>query len=213
MPRVSPAHAAARRRQILDAAWACFARKGFHGTTMPEICREAGLSTGAVYSYFPSKEELIEEGARRALASSLDTLGELGPGAPAAEAVAELLVFFVLWLAEPARRRLVRSDVALWGEAATNRRLARVLGRSFRGLRSRLTTLVRRAQTEGAVPPGLEASAVARAVLALYLGIALQSVVDPGFEPRAYAAVMRALRFDGGAHRRPRPARSEPVEE
>jgi AcrR family transcriptional regulator len=204
MPRVSPAHAASRRRQILGAAWTCFARKGFHRTTMPEICREAGLSTGAVYSYFPGKEEIIEEGARRALASTLETLGAGAPGAPAAGALSELLVFFALWLAEPDRRHQVRSDVALWGEAATNRRIARVLGRSIRGLRSRLTGLVRRAQVEGSIPPGLEASAVARAVLSLYLGIALQSVVDPGFEPRAYAAVMRALRFDGAAPARPR---------
>ncbi len=38
----------------------CFAREGFHRTTMQDIFREADLSPGAVYSYFEGKDELIE---------------------------------------------------------------------------------------------------------------------------------------------------------
>jgi len=60
MPRVSQEHLDARRRQILDAATLCFARNGFHATTMPEIFAEAGLSAGAVYRYFPSKQAIFE---------------------------------------------------------------------------------------------------------------------------------------------------------
>jgi TetR/AcrR family transcriptional regulator, repressor for uid operon len=48
-----------RRQQILAAAKACFQRAGFHKTGMQAICAEAGLSAGAVYRYFGSKDELI----------------------------------------------------------------------------------------------------------------------------------------------------------
>ena len=48
MPKVSEEHLDARRRQIVDAAIVCFVRKGFHRATMQDICREAGLSAGAV---------------------------------------------------------------------------------------------------------------------------------------------------------------------
>jgi TetR/AcrR family transcriptional regulator, repressor for uid operon len=48
-----------RRRQIMDAALACFRRRGFHQTSMQEICAEAQLSAGAIYRYFPSKTEII----------------------------------------------------------------------------------------------------------------------------------------------------------
>lgn len=48
-----------RRRQILDAAIACFRRRGFHQATMQEICAEAGISAGALYRYFASKAEII----------------------------------------------------------------------------------------------------------------------------------------------------------
>ena len=56
---VSLEHEQMRRQQILDAALACFSRRGYHATSMEDIVRESGLSVGALYSYFPSKEELF----------------------------------------------------------------------------------------------------------------------------------------------------------
>jgi len=52
-------HRAEQRRRILHAATTCFSRDGFHGTSMQKICAEAGMSPGALYRYFPSKEALI----------------------------------------------------------------------------------------------------------------------------------------------------------
>src|SRR5919197_5412070 len=60
MPRVSEAHLERRRRQILDAARVCFIRKGFYETSMQDVFRESGLSAGAVYSYFKSKDDLVK---------------------------------------------------------------------------------------------------------------------------------------------------------
>jgi len=54
-----PALADRRRRQILDAAMACFRRRGFHQATMQEICAEAQISAGALYRYFGSKAQII----------------------------------------------------------------------------------------------------------------------------------------------------------
>jgi TetR/AcrR family transcriptional regulator, repressor for uid operon len=51
--------AEARQRQILEAAAACFGRRGFHQATMQDICAEAGLSPGSLYRYFRSKDALI----------------------------------------------------------------------------------------------------------------------------------------------------------
>jgi len=50
----------ARKREILEAASRCFVRHGFHQASMRQICKEAGLSAGAVYNYFPSKDAIIE---------------------------------------------------------------------------------------------------------------------------------------------------------
>lgn len=59
MSRVTQAHIDARTKEILDAASRMFARKGVEGTTMQEIAAEAGLSSGAIYRYFASKEQLL----------------------------------------------------------------------------------------------------------------------------------------------------------
>src|SRR5687768_10493304 len=60
MPKVTEAYTAARRQQIIDAAYRCFARKGFHQTTMRDIYQETKLSPGAVYHYFDSKDAIIQ---------------------------------------------------------------------------------------------------------------------------------------------------------
>jgi len=48
-----------RRQQIMQAAMSCFARKGYHKTTMDDIVAESGLSKGTLYWYFRSKDELF----------------------------------------------------------------------------------------------------------------------------------------------------------
>jgi AcrR family transcriptional regulator len=48
----------ARRQEILEAATRLFANKGYHGTSMSEIAKEAEFSTGSLYNFFRNKEEL-----------------------------------------------------------------------------------------------------------------------------------------------------------
>lgn len=113
-PKVSDAHKENRREQILEAAGRCFARKGYTETTMQEIFREAELSAGAVYNYFPSKLEIymalmehnLEVDLRRCRAvmaqaadawSKLRSLTELYMGDFASPEQAE---FFRLYLTE-----------------------------------------------------------------------------------------------------------------
>src|ERR1700761_8578795 len=59
MPKISQQARDARRDQILSAARRCFLRDGFHATSMQDLFAEAGMSSGAVYHYFPSKEAVI----------------------------------------------------------------------------------------------------------------------------------------------------------
>ena len=58
MPR-TPALFPEKRKAILDAAQKVFAEHGFHGATNRLIAREAGITAGTIYWYFPSKEELF----------------------------------------------------------------------------------------------------------------------------------------------------------
>src|SRR5437879_2940003 len=59
MPKLSTADRELRRSHIMRAALRCFARSGFYATTMDDIAAEAGVSKGAPYVYFASKEALF----------------------------------------------------------------------------------------------------------------------------------------------------------
>lgn len=61
MPKVSTEHKERRREQILEGARRCFGRHGYEGATVARLEAEIGLSRGAIFSYFPSKDALFIE--------------------------------------------------------------------------------------------------------------------------------------------------------
>ena len=90
MPKLKPATQRARREHILDAAAACFARAGFHRTTMQDICKEALISPGALYVYFASKEDLIAGIAESDRAEFAELFAEVSAARGEGHATAEL---------------------------------------------------------------------------------------------------------------------------
>jgi len=54
-----PERAQLRRNQVLEAAASCFRRSGFHGASMAEISKAAGMSAGHIYNYFDGKDAII----------------------------------------------------------------------------------------------------------------------------------------------------------
>ena len=65
MPKISDARRTERREQILEGARRCFAKHGYEGATVAKLEGEIGLSRGAIFNYFPSKEDLFLELAAR----------------------------------------------------------------------------------------------------------------------------------------------------
>ena len=59
MPRLTEATKAARRAQIIEAAVACFLEKGYTNTSMSDIIKASGLSSGSIYSHFSGKEDIL----------------------------------------------------------------------------------------------------------------------------------------------------------
>lgn len=203
MPRVTQDHLDARRRQILAAAHRCFARSGFHATTMQQIADEAGLSAGALYRYFEGKEAVIEglaaEGRDRkrgALEGLAAEEGDLG------SAVRSLLAA----LAEGGAWSAARLDVRLWGEALDAPPVRRALETALDSVRAPVEKHVRGRQAAGTMRRDVEAAAVARTFLSLLVGAELQKAFDPReLDVDAYAAAASAL-IDGLVRPLPRAA-------
>jgi AcrR family transcriptional regulator len=198
MPRVTDEHRLARREQILDAAVATFAAQGFQATGMAEVIAASGLSAGAVYRYFASKDQLIEAIVDRVLdeaAGRIERLfaeeAPLDPG----RAVG-LVVTAVASIADRGPVDVSRLAVQAWGEALRNPAVATVVGRAYRRLRAVFAAELRREMGEGRLPPTLDVPTASAALLSLVLGFVVQRLLLGDVDPRSYSAAVAGL-FEG----------------
>jgi len=65
VPKISEEAKAERIEQILAGARRCFARHGYEGATVVRLEKEIGLSRGAIFNWFPKKEDIFLELATR----------------------------------------------------------------------------------------------------------------------------------------------------
>jgi AcrR family transcriptional regulator len=192
MPRVSEAHLEARRRQIIEAAIECFSREGFHRATMQDIVREAGLSPGAIYRYFSSKEEIIEAIADERHARERARIAATRDEADIEQGLRELAYAFFGSLADPDERSRRRLGIQIWAEALRNPRMLRIVRRGVDEPRALVASVVREAQERGEFPRSLDPDGVARLVLSLFFGFVLQQAWDPRANLDAYLEVIEA---------------------
>src|ERR1043165_4877840 len=151
-----------RRFEILQAAQACFARSGFHQTSMQEICTEAGMSPGNLYRYFRSKEEIIAGIAERDRADAAEQFAAVGNGN------------FFDGLAALAQQHLVErsiEEVALcaeiMAESRRNPAVARIYQDMEADVRARFIALLRRAAERGEVRRDIDLDGVVTVLFAL----------------------------------------------
>ncbi len=157
MPKVTDEHRDRRRRQILDAAVACFDRRGLHATTTDEIVAEAGLSAGAIYRYFDSKDAIIEAVAAERHAHERSLLADALAGDDPRASLRSFLERYFVWLGDPDEQRRRRVNVYVWAEALHNPRLAGVVTSGLAPL-DQSVKAVRAAVRSGAFPQALTPS-------------------------------------------------------
>ena len=82
MPRLTEATKQARRRQIIDAAFTCFTAKGYTHTSMSDIIKESGLSSGSIYSHFSGKSDILRATVQQRIDMIAAAYGELKDPSP-----------------------------------------------------------------------------------------------------------------------------------
>ena len=122
MPKLKPETQALRRENILDAAEHCFARAGFHRTTMNDICKAAKVSPGALYVHFDSKEALIEGLCGRDRAEVQRRVAMLTEAPDVLTALRSIGTYY--FAEEPAHKRLFVAEMAV--ESTRNPRIAKI---------------------------------------------------------------------------------------
>jgi AcrR family transcriptional regulator len=193
VPRVSDAYLAARRQQILDAARTCFLRNGFHATSMQDVIREAGLSVGAVYRYFPSKNDLITALAQQVIdqvAGVFDAMAAEEP-APPLETSMFRAVDLVTEMSGPGGP--LRMALQVWSESQRDPLLADFVAGAYRRLRQRLVVIARRAHAHGHLPAGADPDAIGSVLFSLLPGYALQRMLTGEPDPDIVKAGLATL--------------------
>ncbi|WP_433183820.1 TetR/AcrR family transcriptional regulator [Actinoallomurus sp. CA-150999] len=193
MPKVSEAHLAQRRQQILDAARRCFIRKGFHQSSMQDVFKESGLSAGAVYRYFKSKEEIVRaiavenQGIMAGLLEEIlneDALPQLD------EVIGRFAVRVETLLVDDGA---VRVAPEAWAEAAHNPAVGTLVRELFADTRNWWVKLAERMRDAGRLPADADPWAVGATLFCLVPGFVLQHVILKDVDADTLREGIRAL--------------------
>jgi len=199
MPKVTEAHLEARRSQILDAAWTCFARKGYHQATMHDICQESGLSPGAIYRYFESKEAILKaineryleigralvEEARSLAGGPLNSLEVIGQ---------TMLSYF----SDPMAETTTRVNIEIFPEIIRSEELRAGLRQELTFWHRAVTQLLSEAKELGQLKPEVDPASLAALLICAWEGVRHYSLIDADtFGPERLIELMWALVTEG----------------
>jgi TetR/AcrR family transcriptional regulator, transcriptional repressor of aconitase len=173
MPKVTHQYRDARRDQILSAARRCFLRDGFHATSMQDLFTEAGMSSGAVYRYFASKDDVItaiaEENMRDVVAMIHDVASS-EPDKPVGTVLADI---FKILQTKDAQDGQAGLALLAWSEALRSPVLADRLAGLIAQIRADLTEVVRGHQRAGNLPQQVPAESLATVLMSIVPGYIL----------------------------------------
>jgi len=179
MPRISAAREEATRQRILKAAFRVFIEKGFHRASIDDVVAACGLSVGAIYNYFPNKDELIR--------ASIDDTGRQETEALLADTQAVGSIWDRM---ERAMGGWWRGTVEIpggpafladaWGEASRRPLIRELMARRFERSVMFSTVILRESVNRGELPPDLDVDGLARTFAALLDGMVLEYVFSGG---------------------------------
>ena len=181
------ARAEARRRQILEAADACFRARGFHAATMAEIATSAGLSVGQIYRFFENKEALIEAICDLQMDDLRAVVAEVEARDGAVGAIRLLLAKGFEKLRRPGAAALLLEITA---EAARNPKVAAAVQAHDRRIRAAISGLIAKAQGLGLSE---DADCSADMMCLIFEGCAARVIRNPEMDEEALAGMQQWL--------------------
>lgn len=172
-----PSVEAERRRQILDAAMGCFARKGYHLTTMDDIAAELPFSKGLLYYYFKTKRDLFLTIMESWMEASLKTWeAMLSPEDDATTQICKCLRYGVKLLAQSTD--LARVEFEFYGELGRDTAISDAFRSLFATFRAQLKRILEAGIRSGEFGP-VDTAALAGILFGTYEGLAVQVMVEP----------------------------------
>jgi AcrR family transcriptional regulator len=189
------------RADLLEAAAAVFAEKGFQAASVDEIAARAGTSKGALYWHFDSKDDLffalLEERVDRPLREAVARFESAPPEQDMAPQADDILA----WLVDQ-QRDLVLLQAEYWSLAARDPRLrARYSSRQAELRQAYGRAIEARLEHRGEPPLDIPAEEIATALISAMHGLALEKLVDPDAVPSHLPSELHALVYAGSVAR------------
>ncbi|WP_280301400.1 TetR/AcrR family transcriptional regulator [Nocardia neocaledoniensis] len=187
MPRVSEEHLERRRKQILEAAQRCFTRKGFHETSMQDVFAEAGLSAGAVYRYFASKNDIIFALILETMTPLRGRMAEIirSEQAPTPAEVVRLVTSEVIKRGGPDGP--LRLAPQAWAMAMVQPEASVPVRAAIAGMRELWREYAVRIRELGWIPPDADVDAMAKSMISFLPGFMLQHLLLEDVNPDDFA--------------------------
>lgn len=184
------------RQRLLDAAGRLFAEQGL-AVSLDDVAAAAGLTKGAVYSNFPSKEalllELIKDRTESAQDSQAAFSALIDQSVPLPQRLAGLSRAFDAGMADATNRNFMVFMVEFWTMAMRNPRMLGPCAQALRWMRERIASGFEREFPAGALPLPTQEFAVLE--MALDIGFLIQHLADPEAVPGEYYASAMGLIF------------------
>jgi AcrR family transcriptional regulator len=191
------------RAALIDAAARVFARRGFQGSSIEEICAEAGYTRGAFYSNFTSKQQLFVELLHDRLFNRYAAMYDDALSNPERTlTLRETGEMLAAVQSRPEDRWLLRLWLECLAHAGRDDELRALAATFWRGNRARGAELIRRHMVGFAD----RAKALSTAMIALDIGLAIQHFVDPQEVPLDVYPELYVLLFASLAREEARPA-------
>jgi len=185
----SAAATAETRDRLLQAAAEVFAERGYEGAAVSDIARRAGFTTGAIYSRFRDKAELLLEVVRGALEDE-QSAAVSAASAGIYEELGDRFSTFAAPLLDESGLRDRKLVFEAHAAARRNPDVGAMLSDFQRQQFAALSQLVKDAQDHGEVAKGVDPAVVAALFMSIPLGLVmleLTGVELPG--PDAWAAL------------------------
>lgn len=187
MPKVTEEYRRERRDEIIAGALRTFHRKGFAAASMADILEETGVSAGALYGHFKSKEELVKEVASSIVGGRIvdaEAVLALDPLPSPGELVAVVMRGALRELKQPGML------VQMWGQAVTEPEFQTVAASIIARLEHVFHRHISRWQQQEHGLSGRKADAVATEQTPLFIsacqGFMIQLSIKPGFNIDEY---------------------------
>jgi AcrR family transcriptional regulator len=177
MPKVVPEYKEEAKAKIVKAARVVFAKKGYHDATMDDVAKELGVSKGALYSYFESKEDLLKEVSLEGHQTLRKILSEASKCSNLEEALNEVYNLLI----EQFKGNL-HSHFEVIAQSSHDSKIRKIVFEDYQKTIEAVEAFVEEKKKQGVMKTDVDAEALAQLFTALYLGTLAELVI--GFPNR-----------------------------